>query len=211
MSRGPLPGKAIAFSLPIAEARGFVIFCRRERESVCDIMILGPGITTIVRIVRTKRLRGSMAEMEAQFAGAAAGLCTIPGDPGRVLEIWACNYYGNIWFFRVGHEGLAEIGRDGRPVGECMPVILSPSCAHPAKAPGFPFDPAGEYPVPVPATYGHLIPADPACASGRIRVPLHRENSRKCPLLWQGPGRPFGADRLPRGRQQPSVLLPEAR
>ena len=64
MSRGPPPKKAIEFAIPYAHARGFVIFSRRQRECVCDIIILGSGRTTIVRLARTKHLRGSPAEID---------------------------------------------------------------------------------------------------------------------------------------------------
>jgi hypothetical protein len=117
MSRGPVPKKAIEFAIPYAHARGFVIFSRRQRESVCDLIILGTGRTTIVRMARTKHLRGSLAEMQTQFTGAAAGLRSIPPDPGRVCEIWACNYYRSIRFFRVEQTGLVEIDPDGNPIG----------------------------------------------------------------------------------------------
>jgi hypothetical protein len=66
-------------------------------------------------MVRSKHLRGSLAEMKTQLAGAMAGLGSIPPDPGRVCEIWACNYYRSIRFFRVVQAGISEIDRDGKP------------------------------------------------------------------------------------------------
>jgi len=118
MSRGPPPKKAIEYAIPYAHARGFVIFSRRQRESVCDLIILGRGKTTIVRMARSKHLRGSQAEMETQLAGAAAGLRSIPPDPVQVCEIWACNYYHGIRFYRVERAGLVEIDRDGKPLDD---------------------------------------------------------------------------------------------
>ncbi len=116
MSRGPPPEKAIRLALPIAKARGFITFCRRERGSICDFIILCPGLTAVVRLGRTKRLHGSLADMEFQFAGAAAGLRTVPPDPARSCEIWACDYYDNIRFFRVERTGLTEMGINGKPL-----------------------------------------------------------------------------------------------
>lgn len=115
MSRGPPPKKAIELAIPYAHARGYVIFSRRQRGSVCDLVILGSGRTTIVCMARSKHIRGSLAEMETQLAGAAAGLRSIPPDPGWVYEIWACNYYRGIRFFRVERARLLEIDRDGKP------------------------------------------------------------------------------------------------
>jgi hypothetical protein len=121
MSRGPLPEKAFGLALPVARARGFVSFCKRERGGVCDFVIFGCDGTAVVRMGRTKRLHGSLAEMEALFAEALCGLRMVPKAPGRSCEIWACDYYGNLRFFRVESTGLAEIGRDGRPTGGTSP------------------------------------------------------------------------------------------
>jgi hypothetical protein len=114
MSRGPVPQKAIGIALPIARARGFVIFCRQYRGSVADLIIADfSGRTTIIRICRTKQLNEPVAGMAVQFRSAIAGLNRIPPSPGRSCEIWAVDYYGNIRFFRLAGTGLAEIGRDG--------------------------------------------------------------------------------------------------
>ena len=117
MKRGPLPEKAIEFALPFALARGFVIFCKRTHGSVCDFNILSPGRTTLVAIVRAKNLYGSVAGMAAELASEAAGLRIVPPDPTRVFEIWACNYYNSIRFFRVDPVGFAELDQYGKPFG----------------------------------------------------------------------------------------------
>jgi hypothetical protein len=113
MTKGPVPQKAIDIALPVAMVRGFVIPCRRVNGSVADFVIAGPGWTAVVSICRTKRLNELVAEMAMQFPLAIAGLARVPPAPGRSCEIWACDYYGNIRFFRVAGTGLVEIGRDG--------------------------------------------------------------------------------------------------
>lgn len=117
MSRGPPPKKAIELALPIAQARGYVVFCKRERGSICDIVIFGEGVTIVVRLARTKRINQSLADMEAQFAGATACLVRIPKTDRRIREIWACDYHNNLRFFQITGTGLIEIGRDGKPAG----------------------------------------------------------------------------------------------
>ncbi|MEN6360987.1 MAG: hypothetical protein ABFD59_13190 [Smithella sp.] len=117
MTRGPPPEKAIALALPIAQARGFAVFCKRERGSVCDIVIFNNAVTIVVRLARTKCINQSVADMEAQFAGAATCLGRIPAADRRSREIWACDYYNNLRFFQVNGTGFVEIGRDGKPVG----------------------------------------------------------------------------------------------
>jgi hypothetical protein len=113
MTKGPVPQKAIDTALPVAMARGFVILCRRVNGSGADFVIAGPGWTAVVTICRTKQLNELVADMAMQFPLAIAGLARVPPAPGRSCEIWACDYYGNIRFFRVAGTGLVEIGRDG--------------------------------------------------------------------------------------------------
>ena len=107
------PGTAATESdpsaLPIAKARGFVTLCQRKRGSICDFVILATGSTAVVRLGRTQRLHGSLADMEFQFAEPLARLRPVPPDPDRSCEIWACDYYENIRFFRVSGTGLIEI------------------------------------------------------------------------------------------------------
>jgi hypothetical protein len=113
MSRGPLPHKGIDIAMPVARARGFVILCRHYYGYVCDFIIAEPGRTSIVRVVRTKRLFDTVDGMARQFGTGIAGLSRVPPDPGRSLEIWACDYYGNLRFFRLLGTGLVEIRQDG--------------------------------------------------------------------------------------------------
>lgn len=113
MTRGPLPHKGIGIAMPVALARGFVILCRHYYGFVCDLVIAEAGRTAIVRIFRTKRLHDTVAGMAGQFRNGIAGLARVLPDPGRSLEIWACDYYGNLRFFRVVGQGLREIDCHG--------------------------------------------------------------------------------------------------
>jgi hypothetical protein len=113
MSRGPMPQKGIDIALPVARARGFVILCRHYYGYVCDLVIAESGRTSIVRIVRTRRLYDTVAGMAGQTGTTIAGLCRVPRDPGRSLEVWAADYYGNLRFFRVLGSGIVEISRAG--------------------------------------------------------------------------------------------------
>lgn len=126
MTKGPVPQKAIDIALPVAMARGFVIPCRRVNGSIADFVIAGPGWTAVVSICRTKRLNELVAEMAMQFPLAIGGLGRVPPAPGRSCEIWACDYYGNIRFFRVAGTGLVEIGRDGNSLTDSVSVGGNP-------------------------------------------------------------------------------------
>jgi hypothetical protein len=147
MNRGPLPQKGIDIAMPVALARGFVILCRHYHGYVCDFIIAEPGRTTIVRVFRTKRLYDTVAGMASQFRTGIASLSRVPPDPGRSLEIWACDYYGNLRFFRLRRTGLVEIRQDG--------TLFDPA----AIASG-----AGEESSPLPPA--REIPSHPTCREG---------------------------------------------
>jgi hypothetical protein len=114
MTKGPVPKKAIEVAMPIARARGFVILCQRHRGSFASFIIAGPGWTTIVYVGRTRRLNELSGNIDAQFRYGMAGLHRVPSAPGRSCELWACDYYGNLRFFRLTGDGVIEIDMQGR-------------------------------------------------------------------------------------------------
>jgi hypothetical protein len=118
VTKGPVPKKAIEAALPVARARGFVILCERHRGSIASFVIAGPDGTAIVYVGRTRLLYNLPGDIEAQFGYGMAGLRRVPPAPGRSCELWACDYYGNLRFFRVVGIGVVEIDMDGRAAGE---------------------------------------------------------------------------------------------
>jgi hypothetical protein len=137
MTKGPVPKKAIEVAMPIARSRGFVILCQRHRGSIASFIIAGPGWTTIVYLGRTKRLNELPGNIDVQFGYGFAGLRRVPTAPGRSCEIWACDYYGNLRFFRLAGAGVVEVGLDGRVIDPVAGTGEDP-----------PRSPAGEIPVP---------------------------------------------------------------
>lgn len=67
----------------IARARGFVSFCQRSRESICDIVIHVEALTIDAMIRRCRRLHGSFAEIENPFWESLAQLRLVPENPCR--------------------------------------------------------------------------------------------------------------------------------
>ena len=129
MTKGPVPKKAIDTALPVARARGFVILCERHRGSIASFVIAGPGGTAIVYVGRTRLLNNLPGDIEAQFGYGMAGLRRVPPAPGRSCELWACDYYGNLRFFRLEGAGVVEIdmnGRAARQVPGGSEIPLSP-------------------------------------------------------------------------------------
>jgi hypothetical protein len=109
MTKGPVPKKAIDIALPVARARGVVILCQRHRGSIASFVIAGPGWTAIVYLGRTRRLSDLPVGIALQFGYGLDGLRRIPPAPGRSCEIWACDYSGNLRFFRLSGTGVVEI------------------------------------------------------------------------------------------------------
>jgi|SRR5208337_215771 len=116
MTRGPLPKKAIDEALPVAEARGMIIFCQPGTGSVCDFVIAGAPFTAMVRVKRSRRLHCPLPEIESQFAEPLARLRLVPSLSHRCRELWVCGQYGTLRFFCVSDAGFTEIDRDGKPL-----------------------------------------------------------------------------------------------
>jgi hypothetical protein len=145
VTKGPVPKKAIEAALPVARARGFVILCERHRGSIASFVIAGPGGTAIIYVGRTRLLNNLPGDIEAQFGYGMAGLRRVPPAPGRSCELWACDYYGNLRFFRVVGTGVVEIDMNGN--------VLEPVTGN-GKNPSR--SPSGE--IPVPSHDGEEVP-----------------------------------------------------
>jgi hypothetical protein len=65
-------------------------------------------------MARSRRIHDSPSGIEVQCAEAIAFLRMVQPGPGLVRELWVCNHYGTLRFFRVESSYLIEIGRDGR-------------------------------------------------------------------------------------------------
>jgi hypothetical protein len=129
MSRGPLPSVGLDAALPVATARGHVMFFRRMRGSTADLMVSGGGILGIIRIQKSQRLHGTVADIEAEFSGAIDLLRIHPAGGPVSRELWPYSRYGGLRYFRVEDEGLTELGADGKvlPVVTAVPARSSRS------------------------------------------------------------------------------------
>jgi hypothetical protein len=79
ISRINIPDQSGAIIAP-----GIVTFCRRERDSVYDFVIPAKVYTAVALLQRSRRLHGSIAEMEVHFAEHISRLRLVPqGRPGQ--------------------------------------------------------------------------------------------------------------------------------
>lgn len=116
MTRGRLPKKGLGDVMLVAMARGTVMSFMKNKESLCDFMIMRDGRVVFVRVRKARRIRGTREEMEREFQEPVTRLRSFPGLNPIVRELWVYSRYG-IWrFFRVEDIGIGEICLDWTPL-----------------------------------------------------------------------------------------------
>jgi hypothetical protein len=146
MKRGAEPTKGFEAAIPVALRRGRVMRFRSSPDYASEFLFYGNGLLVLVGLRLARRLyHATIAEIRAEYAGAIAGLCTLPIGGPVSGELWLYSRYGALRFFRVGADGsLIEIDRDGvpfvdgKPVGAGHPVPGTTGSPEPAPAAGIP-------------------------------------------------------------------------
>ena len=121
MTRGPQPVKTFSSASEIGGRRGTVKWFDRADTGGCLFSIFGLDIVSVVQIRRTKRLRVGPEEISRDFSDTIAHLKVAVLTRYVIPELWLCSYQYSWRFFQVTGGDLAELDRDGRPVG--MPCI----------------------------------------------------------------------------------------
>jgi hypothetical protein len=116
MSRGIPSQKALDAALPVAQARGEVMFFRQDPGTPCNFLINYAGGGVVVRIRRTRRLHSTVPEIAAQNIESLDLLRSATLSPGITREFWLWSPYGTMRFFRVEDIGLIELDRQGEPL-----------------------------------------------------------------------------------------------
>jgi hypothetical protein len=116
MSRGILSQKALDAALPVAQARGKVMFIRQARGTPCNFLIIYTGGGAVVRIRRVRRLHGSVPGIVTQNIELLIMIRSVTLSPGITREFWLWSPYGTMRFFRVEDNGLIELDRQGEPL-----------------------------------------------------------------------------------------------
>jgi len=185
MKRGPEPVKGLDAAIPAALRRGRVIRFRSSPEYAGNFLFYGNGLLVMVCLRLAVRLsRATLAEIRADYAGAIAGLCTVPCGGPVSRELWLYTRHGKLRFFRVCENGgLEEIDRDGVPFADGKPVgTIRP-------APGDAGSPAPAPAAGIPAGTGSIDPPD------HILRWLEKRNA----MNTQEAGRDAGATGSPTG------------
>ena len=116
MSRGIPSQKALDAALPVAQARGEVMFFRQDPGTPCNFLINYPGGGAVVQIRRSRRLYCTIPEIIAQNIEPLDRLRSAVLSPGITREFWFWSPYGTMRFFRVEDAGLIELDRQGEPL-----------------------------------------------------------------------------------------------
>jgi hypothetical protein len=121
MSRGIPSQKALDAALPVAQARGEVMFFRQDPGTPCNFLIHYAGGGAVVRIRRSRRLHCSIPEIVTQNSEPLNLLRSVTLSTGITREFWLWSPCGTMRFFFVGDDGLIELDRQGLPL---KPLVL---------------------------------------------------------------------------------------
>jgi hypothetical protein len=116
MTRGRPVTKALDDALPVARARGNVMRFCPETESACDMMIRTSVHLVFIRIKRVCKIRCTKEEIGAEVQEWLLLLRSFPVSESILCELWVYTKQNSWRYFRVGSNGLVEIGRDGNPI-----------------------------------------------------------------------------------------------
>jgi hypothetical protein len=116
MSRGIPSQKALNAALPVAQARGEVMFFRQDPGTPCNFLINYNGGGAVVHIRRTRRLYCTIPEIIAQNIEPLDRLRLAVLSAGITREFWLWSPYGTMRFFRVEDAALIELDRQGEPL-----------------------------------------------------------------------------------------------
>jgi len=120
MSRGPRPLVTLRDAIPIALQRGIINLAERGTELLYDFTIseTKPTPVAFVSVKYTERIRATLEDISRDCDDRIRQLRLIARDATVSCELWLHSRYGTWRFFRVTLDGIVELGRDGRSLGE---------------------------------------------------------------------------------------------
>jgi hypothetical protein len=160
MSRGPQISQGLGLAIPFALKRGQVMVFMAALLNLAEFLITGNGLFVLVRVRLARRIRTGIAEIEAEFADAIAGLRLVPRTGPVSCELWLYSRHGTLRHFRIEDTGIVEIDCYGAPLGQVKPVT----------GPAFTPDKTGT--VPGPASAGTV--RGPAASVIDPKSPIYR-------------------------------------
>jgi hypothetical protein len=116
MSHGFPSKKALDAALAIARKRGAVMFFEQVPGTPGTFEIDTPAGRTLVRIVRSLCIHGTLAGIAAEYLRPIALLRRAVLSAGTNRELWIWCPYGTMRFFRVEADGLTELDEKSEPL-----------------------------------------------------------------------------------------------
>lgn len=115
MNTGRLSKKALDASLPVAQARGMVIFLLPYPGMPCSFLISCPYGVFAITPRRERCLHAPVEKLAFEHREVIAKLSAAEFSPGIIPELWLWSPYGSMRFFRLRGMELIEIDRTGVP------------------------------------------------------------------------------------------------
>jgi hypothetical protein len=160
MKRGAKYSQGLALAIPFALRRGHVMVFLAALLNLAEFLITGNGLFVLVRVRLARKIKAGVADIEAEFADAIAGLRLVPRTGPVSCELWVYSRYGILRYFRVVDTRLVEIDCCGTPLDQ-LKTTEGPAPSH-GQGAGL----AGTRAEPFVS--GSVTPAtDPACLSIR--------------------------------------------
>jgi len=122
MRRGPRISQGLTLAIPFALKRGYVMVFMAALLNLAEFLITGNGLFVLVRVRLARRIHVGIADIEAEFADAIAGLRLIPRTGPVSCELWLYSRHGTLRHFRVEDTRLVEIDCYGTPLDQVKPV-----------------------------------------------------------------------------------------
>jgi len=116
MTRGKKPEKAIGKSLGIAVMRGAVWDVSTLSGFPADLIVFTPGQMIFIRVKRSRTRISEVREIESDFRPEIRELRTVPATAVVRMELWVLTPWGTWQYFRIAHDSVTEICRDGLPL-----------------------------------------------------------------------------------------------
>ena len=122
MTRGRHPIRALEKAEAIAKKRGHVQFYERGPDMQSDFSIGSPGLLSECKIKRMRYIRCTPKWLEREALAEITGLNMYPSSHEISRELWIVSPDYHFRFFRVCDTGLVELGMDGVPLPQKLPV-----------------------------------------------------------------------------------------
>lgn len=136
MKRGSKYSQGLALAIPFALRRGHVMVFLAALLNLAEILITGNGLFVLVRVRFARKIKVSVADIEAEFEDAIAGLRLVPRTGPVSCELWVYSRYGMLRYFRVEDTRLVEIDYCGTPLEQRATSQGQVSPDGPAGGPG---------------------------------------------------------------------------